>query len=178
MKNLKQVLIVLAACAAFAGSASPKPETVLLLNESYFEAAHREIESAKESIHLIMYRYLYYKRKSLSYPNRLFADLEAAHKRGVPVRVILDAPKLKYMPKAGPENREVYQRLKDAGIDVKYDSTGTTTHAKVLVVDGRTVILGSHNYTDSGMKYNNEASLLLRDPKIAGELISYFGEIR
>lgn len=151
-------------------------QSELILDEEYFWAAHKEIQNAKSSIHLIAYLFLLYDYED-AYTNRLLDDLVEAHKRGVDVRVTLDYPSPEYMPEEGPRNQEVYDKLKEAGIDVRFDSTKKTTHNKVLIIDGKTIIIGSHNYSFAGMRYNNETSLLLRDKEKAKKLIEYFEQI-
>ncbi|MBU0693687.1 MAG: phospholipase, partial [Candidatus Omnitrophica bacterium] len=85
--------------------------------------------------------------------------------------------KPEYMDEEGPTNQKVYEKLKTAGIDVRFDKPERTTHSKVLVIDKETIIAGSHNYSFSGLKYNNETSLLMRDRAKAKRLIKYFEQI-
>ena len=158
---------------SFLGCATTNPQSELILNDEYFEVAHSQIQKAEESIYLIAYLFLVYDYQD-AYSNRLLKDLIEAHKRGVEVHVILDYPKPEYMGEKEPKNQEVYEKLKDAGIDVRFDSAETRTHNKVLVIDREIIIVGSHNYSFDGLKYNNETSLLIRDRDKAKELIEYF----
>ena len=155
------------------GCATTGLRSELILNDEYFEVAHSQIQKAKESIYLIAYLFLVYDYQD-AYSNRLLDDLIDAHKRGVKVHVILDYPKPEYMGEEGPKNQQVYEKLKEAGIDVQFDSPEKRTHNKVLVVDREIIIVGSHNYSFDGLKYNNETSLLLRDREKAKRLIEYF----
>jgi len=61
---------------------------------------------------------------------------------------------------------------------VRFDKPERTTHSKVLIIDKETIIAGSHNYSFSGLKYNNETSLLLKDREKAEMLIGYFRQIQ
>ena len=88
--------------------------------------------------------------------------------------MLLDYPKPEYMDEEGPKNQEAYEKLKEAGIDVRFDSPEKRTHSKVLVIDREIIILGSHNYSFAGLRYNNEVSLFLRDRDKAKKLIKYF----
>jgi len=108
----------------------------------------------------------------------ILMDLIDTYKRGVDVHVILDYPKPEYMGEENPKNQEVYEKLKDAGIDVRFDSAEKKTHNKVLVIDREIIIVGSHNYSFDGLKYNNETSLLIRDRDRVKELIEYFEQIK
>ncbi len=170
------VALVLIIGTTFSGCATTRPQSNLILNEEYFLVAHREIQNARESIYLITYLFLLYDYQD-AYPNRIFKDLIDAQRRGVNVHVILDYPKPEYMDEEGPKNQEAYEKLKAAGIDVRFDSPEKRTHNKVLIIDKETIIVGSHNYSFAGLRYNNEASLLLRDRDKARRLIEYFGQI-
>lgn len=167
------VLGLLLATGAFSGYATTGFESRLILNEEYFPVAQREIEKAQESIYVIAYLFLLYDYDG-AYPNRLLEDLIDAHERGVDVHVLLDYPQPEYGDEEGVRNQEAYEKLKKAGIEVRFDSPEKRTHSKVLVIDGETIILGSHNYSWAGLRYNNEVSLLLRDREKAKRLIEYF----
>ena len=170
------VALVLIIGTTFSGCATTRPQSKLILNEEYFQIAHREIQNAKESVYLIAYLFLLYDYHD-AYPNRIFKDLIDARKRGVDVHVVLDYPKPEYTAEEGPRNQEAYEKLKAAGIDVRFDSREKRTHNKVLVIDKETIIVGSHNYSFGGLRYNNETSLLLRDRDKARRLIEYFAGI-
>ncbi len=176
MRRWAALVLLLIVGATFLGCATTGPQSKLILNEEYFQVAHREIRKAKESIYLIAYLFLLYDYPG-AYPNRILKDLIAARERGVAVHVILDYPKPEYLDEEGPKNQEVYEKLKKAGIDVRFDSPAKRTHAKVLIIDRETIILGSHNYSFAGLRYNNEASVLLRDRGKAERLIKYFDRI-
>ena len=62
-----------------------------------------------------------------------------ARRRGVDVRVLLDAGDSPFDPL--DRNRAAVEALARGGVDVAYVD-GKILHAKVLVVDRRTVILG------------------------------------
>lgn len=159
------------------GGAWAAPGDRLILDREYFQAAHDEIGKAKKSIHLISFLFLVYD-KANSQTDQLLEDLIQAKKKGVKVSVILEYPK-PYRGKEQPvQNRKVYERLKNAGVDVLYDDPLRTTHSKVLVIDEETVILGSHNYTYSGLGDNHEVSVLLKDKEKAKHLIEYFTRIK
>jgi len=176
MRRRVALVLLLIAGTTFLGCATTRPQSKLILNGEYFQVAQREIRNAKQSIYLIAYLFLLYDYPG-AYSNRILQDLIDARERGVAVHVILDYPKPKYMDEGGPKNQEVYEKLKHAGIDVRFDSPKKRTHNKVLIIDEETIILGSHNYSFGGLKYNNEASLLVRDRAKAKRLIKYFEQI-
>ena len=96
--------------------------------------------------------------------------LIAAHKRGVAVRVIIDA--------TSARNRySKHRRLREAGIPVKVEDWHGKMHMKAAVLDGRAVIVGSMNWTVSGAAYNDENTLILRDPDLAAEFETIFDDL-
>lgn len=173
MKRAVFLITGILVLSSLLGCATTGLKSELILNDEYFEVAHREIQKANETIYLIAYLFLLYDYED-AYSNRLLDDLIDAHKRGVNVNVILDYPKPEYMQEEGPKNQQVYEKLKGAGIDVRFDSAEKTTHSKILIIDRETIIVGSHNYSFDGLKYNNETSLLIRDKDKAKKLIEYF----
>jgi phosphatidylserine/phosphatidylglycerophosphate/cardiolipin synthase-like enzyme len=58
-------------------------------------------------------------------------------------------------------------------VKVYFDSPEKTTHTKLIVIDQRLVLLGSHNLTQSALKYNNEISVLINRPELAREARTY-----
>jgi len=63
-------------------------------------------------------------------------------------------------------------------ISVKLDeSSGRTTHTKLVIIDGKIVFLGSHNWTQSALQRNHEVSVLIYDEDVAKILLRYFFDI-
>lgn len=92
--------------------------------------------------------------------------LVRAHKRGVKVRALLDnlfsspgsVARWKYVP---------FQALRNEGIEVKFDDEDSKFHHKVVVVDGKTVVVGSFNLSVSAVQDNNENLLIIDAPVVA-----------
>jgi phosphatidylserine/phosphatidylglycerophosphate/cardiolipin synthase-like enzyme len=100
----------------------------------------------------------------------LLRSLISAAKRGVDVRMILEG---------APErnNKFVYDFLKDAGVNVSYDSDAMTTHSSFIIVDEEWTIIGSHNWTVGAQRTNNEASVVVRSKEVAKVLRDTFDHI-
>jgi len=90
--------------------------------------------------------------------SRIVETLTNAHRRGVTVRIVIDARNL--------ENSKD-QALRRAGIEVRKDGNPYTMHDKVMVIDSTWVVTGSYNFTNSAYSRNNENLLILRDPSLA-----------
>ena len=87
------------------------------------------------------------------------AALAAAVKRGVRVRGMLDD---------GVDfNAAAVERLRAFGAAAQLDTPVKMTHSKLVIVDGRVVLLGSTNWTGNSMGNNNETNVRLDDPVLA-----------
>ena len=86
----------------------------------------------------------------------VIAGLAAAHRRGALVRVLLD-PNQAY-------NRHAYAVLSSAGVGVRWYPIprGALLHAKIGLFDGE-LILGSANWTLSGLGVNHELDIETQD---------------
>lgn len=82
------------------------------------------------------------------------ADLIAAKRRGVEVRVILDAT----AAKNGYTKHEI---LRAAGVPVKIEDWGGKMHMKAAAIDNRWVVAGSMNWTTAGEGGNDENTIII-----------------
>lgn len=97
-------------------------------------------------------------------------DLVDARRRGVSVRVILDA--------TGAANEYTkHEVLRLAGIPVKIEDFGGKMHAKSAVIDGEILIGGSMNWTNAGTDENDENTLLVRSKRHAAQYTAWFEQV-
>jgi phosphatidylserine/phosphatidylglycerophosphate/cardiolipin synthase-like enzyme len=93
-----------------------------------------------------------------------------AAERGVTVRGVIERDQ------AGAAGTD-YDRMRQAGIDVRLDSSAGTMHHKLLLIDGRVLATGSYNFTRSAEESNDENMLILFSAEAAAELEPEFAEI-
>lgn len=105
-------------------------------------------------------------------PDKLLRELGLARKRGVKVRVLLEQPDTASSDLAR-ENQRSARLLRKERVEVFHDRPDRRSHMKVVVVDGRYVILGSHNLTSSALRHNHELSVLLDSPCAAEQVVRY-----
>jgi cardiolipin synthase A/B len=93
--------------------------------------------------------------------------LAAAHRRGVTVRVLLDPNQ--------PYNRRGYDVLRSSGVEVRWYPIprGALLHAKIGLFDGL-LMLGSANWTWSGLEVNHELDIETQDPQAVAAYGSRF----
>jgi phosphatidylserine/phosphatidylglycerophosphate/cardiolipin synthase-like enzyme len=138
-----------------------------LFNETYREVLLEKIGKAEKEIFVAMY---------LIQPPSLLAEewpfwredrvleilkaLVAAQKRDVKVLVILSRPSETNEHKT-VSNEAAREYLVENGVRVEYNASPVSLHDKIVVIDQKNIIQGSHNWTPAGLKYNHEQSLLL-----------------
>ena len=118
-------------------------------------------------------------RKSLYITNSYFVPGENflqlllnAAKRGVDVRVITvsDKTDVKTTWYAG---RTYYEKLLAGGVKV-YEYLPTMMHAKSMVVDGMWSYVGSMNFDNRSLSFNNESNLVTLDRAVGAQMDSIF----
>ncbi len=132
-------------------------------NRDYPLMASAIIDGASKRLHVI--EYVIYPDGAIS---SLLNGMLAAAARGVEVKVLAD--------EAAPQTAQALASLAAGGIDVRQDSPNTTTHNKLIIADDQ-ILVGSHNFSHNAMEYNNEASVLLSDPRVAEYYEEYFQQL-
>ncbi|WZN60148.1 mitochondrial cardiolipin hydrolase [Chloropicon roscoffensis] len=93
-------------------------------------------------------------------------ELVDAHRRGVQVRVVTEDEKM-------DDKGSKTMNLRSQGISVRKDGRGLMHH-KFAVVDGRTVLNGSFNWTRSAVLNNRENVVISQDPNLARAFTAEF----
>lgn len=97
-------------------------------------------------------------------------DLMDAKKRGVRVRVIVDA--------TGASNEySKHEAIRASGIPVKVENWGAKLHMKSAIIDDAIVILGSMNWTAAGEKNNDENTLIIHNQELAKEYSLFYEKL-
>jgi phosphatidylserine/phosphatidylglycerophosphate/cardiolipin synthase-like enzyme len=99
--------------------------------------------------------------------DRIGKALLARHAAGVPVRGVFET--------TGSQTRfSEYGPLKNGGVEVYTDGNPYVMHHKVFVIDGRTVVFGSFNFSTNADNDNDENLLIVDDTKMAE---AFLGEV-
>ncbi len=97
-------------------------------------------------------------------------DLIAAHRRGVEVRVLLDAT-------SATNGYSKHELLRAVGVPVVVERWGGKMHMKSAAIDGEWVITGSMNWTSAGEGGNDENTILLHDRRLAAQYHEFFERV-
>jgi phosphatidylserine/phosphatidylglycerophosphate/cardiolipin synthase-like enzyme len=121
----------------------------------------QRLAAAKRSIHFMTF----------SYTSSAIADAMVAQAQaGLPVRGVFEARN------AGGTG-SVFGRLRQGGVDVLEDGNCYILHHKVIIIDARTVITGSYNFTNSAEKDNDENLVIVDDPNLARAYLDEFERV-
>lgn len=104
------------------------------------------IDNAKNSIHLAMFTFTH---------KQLLASLIKAHQRGVKLFLYLDKMQAKGCCKA------TLEALKKEGLKIKHNKSRALLHQKLCLIDNKTLITGSLNWTKAGLEKNKELVLII-----------------
>ena len=104
----------------------------------------------------------------------LAAAIQAAHQRGVKVRIVTDEGQ-----SFGHHSEIGY--LRSVGVPVRlsegFRGRRSLMHNKFAVFDGRLVETGSYNWTTSATSYNFENAIFIRDLKVSARYEEEFQHI-
>ena len=128
-------------------------EVILTRAGSVGEVIERLIKKVTTSVDAALYRF--------NNP-RLVRTLEGAIERGVSVRLVLDRNKYE----ESPATRDLFANGR-IPFRLLYgrQGPGTKMHHKFAILDGRTVLTGSYNWTLESEEQNYEGLLTLREPE-------------
>ncbi|MBS3825893.1 hypothetical protein KGY58_05060 [Candidatus Bipolaricaulota bacterium] len=146
-------------------------------NRAYYEETKKMITNAEDSIDLVLFKITYYSEFRDSMSNVLLRELVNAYNRGVSVRIVLDVNN--WSKEINQSNRKTALWLLGKGIrKVSFESLSTTTHSKLVIVDGESVILGSTNWSYYSLEKNFEADISIRNtPSVSKVYQRYFEEL-
>lgn len=153
------LLLVTLLCPASSLQAKPsttKEEVFFSPKGGCTQAVVDALGQAKQSVLVQAYSFT-------SYP--IAKALIDAQKRGVKVEAIIDAKQIH-------EKKVKIGLLAKGGVTVYLDGAHAIAHNKVMVIDGKTVITGSFNFSAAAEEKNAENLLILEDPALAAEYTS------
>jgi len=106
------------------------------------------INQAKNSIKIIVFDWRWYPNDPAS-PAQIFNNsILKAHNRGCEVKAICNMP-------------EIVAILKPEGLKIKNITTKRLVHAKMIIIDNKHVIIGSHNFSQNAFSQNYEFSVVI-----------------
>ncbi|MBI2267332.1 MAG: phosphatidylserine/phosphatidylglycerophosphate/cardiolipin synthase family protein, partial [Armatimonadetes bacterium] len=139
--------------------------TPLIGGEQIFSAAEKAMKGAEKTIQLQMYRLGY---------DKVIDVLADQAKSGVKVQVLLD-PTPGYDAEDIEDQKRIRNYLKASGVELLTYPPGDKDkidHVKLLIIDGRTALIGGMNWDKHSPK-NQDADILIEGPAV-GDLGKIF----
>lgn len=122
------------------------------------------IDQAKASIEIIIFDWRWYPSDG-SCPAQIFNQaIVRAARRGVKVRVVAN-------------NDDICQTLRGVGCEAKRLINKKLVHAKMMLIDKKLCVLGSHNYTQNAFTMNCELSVLMTSDELFADFSNYFDNL-
>jgi len=132
----------------------------LLTPDNYASHVYDLIGSASKSVYFQNQSLDLLKTNGPAFDKLLGALLEKQQDSNIDVKIIF---------RRFGDPRPKLTLLKDYGFDTSKAKirAQTNCHTKGIIIDGETVCVGSQNWTNSGVAFNRDASLIFFDPEIA-----------
>ena len=174
MKTFSLILLALVAVMNIVSTPLFAGEPRLLLDGEYQRELFQQVKQAKDSIYISTFVFKLGKHPK-NKVNQLVQLLAKAVKRGVKVVVLLE--KSDHNKSLNQDNQTTAKRLKQLGVQVRFDHPKRQSHGKVAIFDESWILLGSHNLTHSALAKNHEVSLLWQQPEEAKRLLRYLNSL-
>ncbi len=184
-QKVRLFLLVLTVLSAFAQMAGVLPgwPTVLASEKSVVVQNHGKIEAAfsprqgAEELVLRVIRAANHEVRLMAYSftaAEVVSELLAANKRGVDVQIVVDFRNNITEDHSGKARRAL-SALSSAGIPVRVVSAWALQHSKVVVVDQKTTLTGSYNFSATAATRNSENVLVVWDsPELAKAYLDHW----
>lgn len=132
----------------------------LLTPDNYIDYTIELIKSAKKSVY---FQNQYIKptdNNEEKFAEALDALMEKSLDSNIDTRIIL-------RDMFSDDSRKMLESLQAYGFDTSKVKMMKNTHTKGIIIDGEVVMLGSHNWSNSGTTTNRDASLIIYDESVA-----------
>ncbi len=126
---------------------------------AYFSPQDKTVEKALVPLIENAQSYIYLPVFVITH-KKLTQALIDAKKRGVDVKIILDATSVR-------SNHTTHEILREAGIPLKTENYAGKVHNKSMIIDDKYVITGSMNFSNSGENRNDENCLVIENSDLA-----------
>jgi len=150
--------IILLPC--FNLDAQQKSSVTLSLYQNPISNTIELIENSQYRIQAVVYKF---EEKSL------LDAIKKAHNRGVKIQLIIDAKEAK-------KNNSFIKSAKELGVKIRKWPHGKQ-HAKFTIIDEKTVITGSFNWTKAAKNKNLELIIIQDDKTIVDNFVLLFNDL-
>ncbi len=122
------------------------------------------LDECQKSLKIMVFEWRFYKEDPSCCVQLFNQAIIRCHNRGVKVEVITNTEK-------------TVKILKTIGIKAKKASRKKLLHAKIIIIDEKSLVIGSHNYTKNAFCSNIEVSTFISNCKNIKSIINLFNNI-
>ncbi len=139
-------------------------EPIPIISKDFPKVVIPLIDSAAYNIDIIVFDWRFYKNDPASPVSLFNLAIARAARRGVFVRVLVN-------------HKPTVDILQSLGCDARVLASKRILHTKLLIVDGKRIVLGSHNYTQNAFTSNHEASIFFTMSEEKNAFTEYFSNL-
>jgi phosphatidylserine/phosphatidylglycerophosphate/cardiolipin synthase-like enzyme len=135
--------------------------TQVIIGREYPQILTPLIEQTQHSIDILVYDWRWYANEPNSNVQKFNNAILQASKRGVKVRALVN-------------NNILPTILQLENLSVKRVGTKSMMHVKMIILDQKKIVIGSHNFSKNAFEFNHEVSLLVEDEETISRCRKYF----
>jgi len=135
--------------------------TQVIIGREYPKVLIPLIEQAQHSIEILVFDWRWYANEPNSNVQKFNNAILEACARGVKVRALVN-------------NNIIPTILQLEKLSVKRVGTKSMMHVKMIIIDQKILVSGSHNFSKNAFEFNHEVSLLTQDCETIARLTKYF----
>lgn len=139
-------------------------EPIPIISKQFSPFAVRLIDNASFSIDIIVFDWRFYKNDPANAVSLFNSAIARAVARGVKVRCLV-------------QSDVVVDNLKAIGCNARKLNTKKILHTKLILLDKKDIIIGSHNYTQHAFTSNHEASIFVKLGSENNAFVEYFNNL-
>lgn len=133
----------------------------VIIGREYPQVVTPLIEEAQHSIEILVFDWRWYATEPNSSVQKFNTSILQASTRGVKVRALVN-------------NNIMPTILQLEKLSVKRVGTKNLMHVKMIIIDQKIMVIGSHNFSKRAFEINHEVSLLVDDENEINRCRKYF----
>ena len=135
--------------------------TQVIIGREYPQVITPLIQEAQNSIEILVFDWRWYENEPNSSVQKFNTAILEASNRGVKVRALVN-------------NNIMPTILQLEKLSVKRVGSKNLMHVKMIIIDQKTLVIGSHNFSKRAFEINHEISLLVDDADEIARCRKYF----
>lgn len=136
----------------------------IVIGNQFIKKVTNLIDKAQHTIDIIVFDWRVYPDGYAQRIESLNNSIAKASVDGVRVRALVN-------------NQNICNYLKAHGVLAKMYESNNLLHVKLIIIDSKIIICGSHNYTERAMRANEEVSIIIKLEHDDNELTQYFNNL-